>query len=289
MAFGGRLRWARDWVYGNTPTPKANSEPDLADYQIIDHEDVSSHDGVRSLPETYATTDLSQAFLVRGEESWEATYHSDPASIGFDPISSFNTSAAITRKEATALERAGRHSDQHTFADLRSGAKVRLRSRKQSQKYYGHRYVKPGDLATTSSKKTNTWRAKTALQPGPFEDMMPIIASTKKQLYELAQRYPRPPTYHRRRMEKEYSPWSQKCRERLDARKHADQVVGDAVDEAKVLASDLEHWETCSICAWPFASSQDLPSHVPHEFDEEPARERQEFTLGQLLGDQSEG
>lgn len=280
MSFGRRLQWARNWVYGNTPTAKANSEPDLADYQIVDHDDTLSNDGVRSLPETYTTTNASHSTLVQ-------SFWNDIELPGIDPISFFDISSAIPRKDSLALERAGRHSNQHAFRDLRSGAKVRMRSRKQSQKYYGYRYVKPGDLGTEYSEKTNTWGVKTAQLCHPLPDTLPIIATTKKELYELAQ-WTRPPTYHRRKLEKEYNPWSLRYSKRVAAKKHSHQVMGDAINEAMLLASDQEHWETCSVCAWPFASSQDLPSHVPDECDEEPDRERQKFTLGQLL-DREEG
>lgn len=282
MSLGKRIQWARDWLQGNTPTAKAASEPDITDYQIVDHEEALSDDGVRSLSGSYASTGLSWKPLVCGKGCKDARCLFNTALTGADPVALYDVSTTISREDIIDLEQAGRHSDQHTFGDLRSGSRVRIRGRKQSQKYYGYRYVKRGDLATNSAK-ANAWQAKTALLEHPLSNALPMVPSNKKEMYELAQQYPRPPKYHRRKLNKEYSPWSQRYCDRVGARKHAPRVMGEEVEEAELLASDLEHYATCDVCAWLVASARDLPSHVPDEFDEVPDKERQDFTLGQLL------
>lgn len=94
------------------------------------------------------------------------------------------------------------------FSDFRATSRDRARDHKRSKKYFGFRHIKQGDLATSPNQQTyhvptcslhrkvdncKAYRSYDA----DFRDTSPTAKLTKRQAYTEAQRWPRPPAYHR--------------------------------------------------------------------------------------------
>ncbi|KAK4610607.1 hypothetical protein CLAFUW4_14162 [Fulvia fulva] len=108
---------------------------------------------------------------------------------------------------------------ENTFRDLRSASKARKRKRKASRKYYGWKYIKTGQLNAPHLDMEH----HDAFRP-LWESALPAeaetITMTKAVMYRQAQRWPRPPTYHRQSKEKEIWPWSFRIERRRELQKH---------------------------------------------------------------------
>ncbi|TKA77210.1 hypothetical protein B0A55_02587 [Friedmanniomyces simplex] len=110
----------------------------------------------------------------------------------------------MSRYEAANCTLAGR-SPSTTFLDLRSAARARKRHRTHLTKYYSYKAVKPGQLHAESlwlgrhhERFWFPWLYPTDGNPDPAVLEGEIVAMTKKMLFDEAQRWPRPPTYHRK-------------------------------------------------------------------------------------------
>ena len=79
----------------------------------------------------------------------------------------------------------------HVYTDFRSPRKARKRQRADREKYYSYRGVNRGQLGKEHYKPDKWFGYTIVLQEAETTTM------TKRDLYELAQEYPRPPKYHR--------------------------------------------------------------------------------------------
>ncbi|KAL8941034.1 MAG: hypothetical protein Q9216_002481 [Gyalolechia sp. 2 TL-2023] len=92
--------------------------------------------------------------------------------------------------------------------DLRAGSTISKRARTRAEKYYGSRYVKPGQLhqphyrLRDPYKSTFTPDSGLLLSQTKHENTTNIGYLTSRALYEEAQRWPRPPIRHRRHKDK---------------------------------------------------------------------------------------
>lgn len=102
------------------------------------------------------------------------------------------------------MNAAGRISS-HTFRDLRSASRARKRETAKQKKYYHFRGLSPSDLyaphyiplCATSSCPTQGTPDDCWLLVFPADlSTAPVRTFTKREFYEEAQRWPRPPTYH---------------------------------------------------------------------------------------------
>ncbi|EME44541.1 hypothetical protein DOTSEDRAFT_72114 [Dothistroma septosporum NZE10] len=122
------------------------------------------------------------------------------------------------RSALIAYELAGREVE-NTFRDLRSASKARKRQRTASHKYYGWRFIKPGQLNkphydTRLGEMDDLW------PKSRFLSELKVVTMDKNTMYRQALLWPRPPTYHRRSREKDQSPWRVCIDRRKAQRKH---------------------------------------------------------------------
>lgn len=136
--------------------------------------------------------------------------------------------APVDRQESSNYDFAGRLPE-ITFSDLRSASKSKNRWRADQEKYYGYRYIKPAQLNALHYQSSEP---PCSLVPfsAPLKDS-PTTIMTKRKFYREAQRAPRPPTYHRRKHIKNYSPWRERYIVRMKERKHACQRIDGELDE----------------------------------------------------------
>ncbi|KAF2186268.1 hypothetical protein K469DRAFT_706933 [Zopfia rhizophila CBS 207.26] len=122
----------------------------------------------------------------------------------------------------SSMNHAGRTS-KHTFADLRSAQHARDRTRTRIEKYYHFRGVHQFDLPTSAPQQAH-YRPYCTIEScrtfgtpelccynwGYFPtnlDGENTFKFTKREAYEMAQDYPRPPTYHHSRYRKDLLKW----------------------------------------------------------------------------------
>ncbi|KAI4190771.1 MAG: hypothetical protein LQ346_004860 [Caloplaca aetnensis] len=92
--------------------------------------------------------------------------------------------------------------------DLRAASTISRRARAREEKYYGFRYIKPGQLhqphyrLLDPNNQPSTSQSCLFLSQSTHQNTTPIEYFTPRRLYEEAQKWPRPPTYHRRHKDK---------------------------------------------------------------------------------------
>lgn len=136
--------------------------------------------------------------------------------------------APLDRHERSNYDFAGRLPE-IAFSDSRSASKSKNRWRVNQEKYDGYRYIKPGQLNALHYQSSEP---PCSLAPfsSPLETT-PVAIMTKRKFYQEAQRAPRPPTYHRRKHNKNYSPWTERYIVRKKERKHALQRIDEELDQ----------------------------------------------------------
>lgn len=238
-----RVNWTRSWL----TTHQAESIEE--DFQIIAHTDTQSCSGdVISLSSDDPATSCSESgrtsrsagldrdqFSSHGPAiftespsetvslpSWYDWNECPVCSPSYD-ADSFGHSHADQLAYATA----GRPFE-NTFKDLRSASRARKRDLKHRQKYYNHRHIKRGQLNQPHLDTLGEGRLT-------FQSKLPheaeIVIMNKKLLFTEAQKYPRPPTYHRRGHSKDRWPWTFSFTHRQKLRKHAHRNLETALSE----------------------------------------------------------
>lgn len=134
--------------------------------------------------------------------------------------------AATSRAHARLLESCGRGDYNHSFDDLRSASQANKRNDFNRQKYYNYKYVKPGDLGVTKHGSINNSKMVGKISPERQQK-----ATTKTELYRLAQLPPRPPQNHHRHIDKVYGILSQRIDVRREHRKHGKAIMDDLLDD----------------------------------------------------------
>nr|POE65026.1 hypothetical protein CFP56_34694 [Quercus suber] len=109
---------------------------------------------------------------------------------------------SASHREIINHELCGRADTNHTFRDLRSAAIARRRDRSDREKYYNYRGVNRGQLSRLHFRydaiSHNPNHGPIAVIRSLLPDCM-VEPMSKRQFYQEAQQYPRPPTYHRSR------------------------------------------------------------------------------------------
>lgn len=130
--------------------------------------------------------------------------------------------ASTTRKAVINYELCSRRSD-NTFRDLRSASKARKRQRKEQEKYYCWKGVKPGWLGQKVHDicELDPCGCFCNIRPGSeVQVKIETVSITKKMMYEKAQRYPRPPTYHRSTRKSYLRAWHSRIEKAKKESKH---------------------------------------------------------------------
>ncbi|KAL8750578.1 MAG: hypothetical protein Q9184_006376, partial [Pyrenodesmia sp. 2 TL-2023] len=92
--------------------------------------------------------------------------------------------------------------------DLRAASRISRRARSRAKKYFGFRYIKAGQLHQPHYRLLDSNDQRFPPNSGLFLSQnkhgndTPIEYFTPKRLYQEAQYWPRPPTYHRRHRDK---------------------------------------------------------------------------------------
>lgn len=131
-----------------------------------------------------------------------------------------------SRAHAHLLESCGRGDYNHTFDDLRSASQANKRNAFSRQKYYDYKYVKPGDLGDNTCEFVESRQNGGKKTPGRQQK-----ATSKTQLYRLAQLPPRPPQNHHRHIDKVYGTLSQRVDLRRERRKHGKAIMDDLLND----------------------------------------------------------
>lgn len=134
---------------------------------------------------------------------------------------------AMSAQCAIDYELAGRLPSQ-TFQDLRSASKARRRHRANLEKYYSYRHVNAGQLGRAHHQLPTS-----IFEPQPLPSDAPTATMTKQTLYREAQRYPRPPTYHRCHPDFTRGPVTSRKARRKYERRHAVQRLNDDVGNSR--------------------------------------------------------
>ncbi|PPJ53820.1 hypothetical protein CBER1_03289 [Cercospora berteroae] len=218
--FNHSLSWTRSWLAAHQQATTGDD-----DFEVIDisegnafnrDEDIislSSDDPITSCAEPESLHDPSGFAFNPDSDIYSnpSTYATHP--LNHDPL--HDTSPLPS--DHLAYTTAGRNPTT-PFRDLRSPSKAHNRTRKHSSKYYAHRHIKPGQL---NAPHWDTWpphKYNVFFEPGctmrvPNNTSIlqcetnPTIM-TKKQLYIVAQRWPRPPKYHRNGVDRDRWPFA---------------------------------------------------------------------------------
>lgn len=216
------------------------------DAEIFSISDDSSAFGIRSIsdfsdPDDLNTIDARNEYLICREAQLEQQQEREPhlkrrtnenAGASIDEV----LLSTIPRKDALAMERAGRGDGSHTFKDMRSPTRASDRQHSELKKYYNYRAVKPGQL------NMNHYVRK----PGPkldptLQQDRPVQPMNKRSLYQEAQNWPKPPKYSKGRRHRGDGTWSNKVEARWHAARQANIDIDDAEDEQLGLEIDLYH------------------------------------------------
>ncbi|KAF2173990.1 hypothetical protein M409DRAFT_16261 [Zasmidium cellare ATCC 36951] len=241
--------WLNTMIRQNTSTPIEDLDDAFVDIDFSD-ESASSF-GVQSLSEhTFA----DEQELI-GEADRDDDAQSDTSTVPFseeecplclwllnrwrfgnsylsDGTAGYNAQEGAkhlsnARKVAINYEVCGR-GDDNTFRDLRSASKARKRKRQEQEKYYFWKGVKPGWLG---KQVHNICELDPA---GCFCHFRRVpekktVTVTKKMMYEKAQLYPRPPTYHHSTKKDHLRAWHASIERAKQERKHSQYPGVDAI------------------------------------------------------------
>lgn len=308
-----RVEWTRGWLDTLTYQNKRAPNQDLGGgYEFLHLDDTSSSDfGVESLTEQTCSgeEDLSseQAISEISIQSFISTPCTHCSSCGWPFICERCGTAVdlcdslhpvwyyegngnpsddeIDRKQAINYELCGKRDD-NSFSDLRSASKARKRRRREQEKYYSWRRVKPGWLgAQVNGICELAGNGCYCLGSALTRDNFTV---TKKMMFEEAQGYPRPPTYHRSSRKDHLRAWHSRIERAKREGKHRrchlfdslndhddDDKHTDMIDSAGFHRGDdfmaflNDHWdwkkqaEWCYICNCPWG----LHNKPRHEFE----------------------
>ncbi|KAI5363938.1 hypothetical protein Slin15195_G095930 [Septoria linicola] len=239
-----RVNWTRSWL----TTHRAETIED--DFQIIVHSDAQSRSGdVISLSSYDPATSCSESGYTSRTSAGLDSDHPRPHGPATDTESCSRTVFSNDRhdwnecavcnpsynvdttehphEDHLAYATAGRPYE-NTFKDLRSASRARKRDLKHRQKYYNHRHIKRGQLNQSHLDTLGEGRLI-------FQSKLPheaeVVIMNKKLLFTEAQKYPRPPTYHRRAHAKDRWPWTFSFTNRQKLRKYAHRNLEIALSE----------------------------------------------------------
>ncbi|KAK4498317.1 hypothetical protein PRZ48_010975 [Zasmidium cellare] len=135
--------------------------------------------------------------------------------------------ASNARKAAINYELCGR-GDDNTFRDFRSASKARKRSRREQEKYYNWKGVKRGWLGKQVHDicELDSNGCFCHFRQIPKNETVTV---TKKMMYEKAQLYPRPQTYHSSTRRKHAQGWHFRVRQRQKEKKHPQNPGPDSI------------------------------------------------------------
>ncbi|GIZ48563.1 hypothetical protein CKM354_001161700 [Cercospora kikuchii] len=216
--FNHSLSWTRSWLAAHQ---QQATEDDFEVVDISEGNGFSRDEDVISLSSDDPITSCNESEFLH-----------EPANFAFHPGSDIysNPSTHATHplhhnplhdtdplpSDHLAYATAGRNPTT-PFQDLRSPSKAHNRTRKHSEKYYGHRHIKLGQL---NQPHWDTWPPTKYIKitlpaytvmpnaESPLQHEIKPTIMTKKQLYIEAQRWPRPPKYHRNRVDRDRWPFA---------------------------------------------------------------------------------
>lgn len=213
-----RVIWTRGWLNNFTTSRTTN----LEDFELVDHDDATCSDyGVVALSdhgsESTVPTTTTSGFETPDETvlSREPDLFNVCTVIDQDPVAE----SGVFFHPSIAYEMAGRTPD-HAFSDMRSAYKAKRRTRTDREKYWNYRAVKPGQRGGLHREFNDEFNFDAAGSTLPCD--ADVVKFTPRMMYNEAQTWPRPPTYHRRRGEKDYSPWRASVEKRAKLWKHQD-------------------------------------------------------------------
>lgn len=241
---GLRLRWVQQWLQV-WPQPQAT----LRDYEVISHSNATSSDhGIVTLDEETSESTLSSN-IYPPLHTYPSRWYDTSASFEcfhlgwfsyedakrleyFREIERFKPelSDGISYAEAVDYEIAGRADNGNVFRDLRSPAKARRRLKAESEKYFAYKEFKRGDVGKL--------HCNPARREWGYQRLLPdaeIVCMTKRDLYQQAQCWPKPPRYHRGRRHRQDEFWTSRAEMRSKAGKHARRHLAGYFDQAVYL------------------------------------------------------
>ena len=140
-------------------------------------------------------------------------------------------------------------------SDLRAPSMPSKRSRTRSEKYYGFRHIKPGQLGHPHYRFISSPGKFPAFSyDAPISEATPIEVWNKQRLFYEAQQWPRPPKYHHAHQDKLHktgmTPAFGRSRYQAGELKRVLQGLGGLDDLTDDYEKGKRHFQNARGCAW---------------------------------------